>query len=56
MLTNRDIADFIIDDIEYNPTYCKALDYYNDMDELISSIRLERFIRAMYILALEAFI
>lgn len=56
MFTNKDYADYIIDDIEYNPTYCKTLDYYNDMNELVNSIRLERFIRAMYILALEAFI
>lgn len=56
MFTNRDIADFIIDDIEYNPTYCKSLDYYNDTDGLFENIRLERFIRQMYIIALEAFI
>lgn len=67
MFTNKDYANYIIDDIEYNPTYLSALGYtplyvyidnhrYLDTDLLFNSIRLERFIRSMYIIALEAFI
>lgn len=67
MFTNKDIADFIINDIEYNPTYLSVIGYtplyiyidnhrYLDTDLLFDSIRIERFIRSMYIIALEAFI
>lgn len=67
MYTNKDIADFIKDNIEYNPSYIKVMFYnpiyfyadnhfYYDTDDLFEYIRRERFIRSMYIIALEAFI